>query len=234
MDYISSGVREAIFMILRLDKEFIGIVWVSIRLSSTSILLASLAGCPLGVALLHGNFRGKQILLDIINTLMALPTVVVGLFLYALLSRRGPLGSWGLLYTLSGIVMGQFLLALPIVTGLTISAVHGLDDRVKSTALSLGANRWQSFSTLIRESRPAVLAAIMAGFGRVFAEVGVSMMIGGNIRGYTRTITTAIALETSKGEFALGIALGIVLLAVAFTVNVFLARFKRRIKRERL
>jgi len=231
MDYIWEGIRQAFFIILRLDKEFAWIVFVSIRVAFTSTLLATLVGCPLGVMLARKRFRGRQALLTIVNTLMSLPTVVVGLMLYSVLSRRGPLGSLGLLYTLTAMILGQFILVLPIVIGLVASAIRGLDERVNRTALSLGASSWQAFFALLREARHGLLAAVIAGFGRVFAEVGISMMLGGNIRGYTRNITTTIALETSKGEFALGIALGLVLLTVAFGVNLLLASFQKRIRR---
>jgi tungstate transport system permease protein len=159
---------------------------------------------------------------------MSLPTVVVGLMVYSFLSRRGPLGDLGLLYTVTAMVVGQCILAFPIVTGLTISSVKGLDKRIKTTIKSLGADPLQGFLMFLHEGRFGILAAVIAGFGRVFAEIGVSMMLGGNIKGYTRNITTAIALETSKGEFALGIALGLVLLIVAFGVNILLSFVQRK------
>ena len=159
---------------------------------------------------------------------MSLPTVVVGLMVYSFLSRRGPLGELGLLYTQTAMVIGQFILAFPIIAGLSVGAVAGLDKRIRTTALSLGADTPQSFWMFVREARYGIMAAVMAGFGRVFAEVGVSMMLGGNIRGYTRNITTAMALETSKGEFAFGIALGLVLLTVALGVNILFSFLRER------
>ena len=160
------------------------------------------------------------------NTLLALPTVVIGLIVYSLISRRGPLGIFGLLYTPSAMIIGQFILAIPIIIALTHSAVQGIDKRVRNTALTLGATEAQSAWTVIKEARYAVLAAVITGFGRVIAEVGAAMMLGGNIKGSTRVMTTAIALETAKGEFGFAIALGIILLFVAFSINILLHYFQ--------
>lgn len=228
MDYLSQALVEALRVIVSLDREFLAIVLVSLKVGFTSTLLAALAGVPVGVWLAESHFPGRHALITLLNTLMSLPTVVVGLLVYAFLSRRGPLGEMGLLYTQTAMVIGQFVLVFPIVTGLTVSSVNGLDKRIRRTALSLGADSTQSFYTFLREARYGLLVALAAGFGRVFAEVGVSMMLGGNIRGYTRTITTAIALETSKGEFALGMALGIVLLMVALGINILVSCFRDR------
>ncbi|MCP4652720.1 MAG: ABC transporter permease subunit [Candidatus Omnitrophica bacterium] len=228
MNYLTDGLLMALKIIVSCDKQFFEIVFVSIKVSFISTLLASSVGIPLGIFLAQKKFPGRGIILTIINSLMSLPTVAVGLMLYAFLSRQGPLGHFGLLYTLSAMVIGQFILILPITTGLTISAVKTLDRRVAQTIIALGANSRQRFRMFIHEAQPGILAAIIAGFSRVFAEVGVSMMLGGNIKGYTRNITTAIALETSKGEFALGIALGIVLLTVAFAINVFLTTLHKQ------
>lgn len=219
MEYIGNGLADAVRIAFSGDPEFLGIVGVSLMVALTSTLLATLTGVPLGIAVAQRKFRGRNFVLMALNTLMSLPTVVVGLMLYSFLSRRGPLGDMGLLYTRSAMVIGQWILAFPIVAGLTAAAVKGLDPRIRLTAISLGADARQASRVFMREARFGIMAAVVAGFGRVFAEVGVSMMLGGNIRGYTRTITTAIALETSKGEFALGIALGLVLLFVALIVN---------------
>ena len=159
---------------------------------------------------------------------MAVPTVVVGLFVYGFLSRQGPLGALGLLFTPTAIVIGGTLLASPIVANYTLASVQGADPRILPTARTLGAGRFRAAATLVAEIRFGVFAAVIAGFGRVVAEVGVAMMLGGNIRGYTRTMTTAIALETSKGEFSFGMALGIVLMTVALIVNLFLSLLQRR------
>ncbi len=220
MDYLGDGLAGAVRIIVSGDADFLSIVSVSLLVSLTSTCLATLTGVPLGIAVAQHRFKGRGFILMILNTLMSLPTVVVGLMLYSFLSRRGPLGEMGLLYTRSAIVIGQWVLAFPIIAGLTAAAVKGLDSRIRQTALSLGADAHQASWVFLREARYGVFAAVVAGFGRVFAEVGVSMMLGGNIRAYTRTITTAIALETSKGEFAMGIALGLVLLAVALVVNI--------------
>lgn len=228
MDCIADGFAEALRLIFSADREFMAIVGVSLLVALTSTALATLSGVPFGVLVAHRSFPGRGGIITVLNTLMSLPTVVVGLTVYSVLSRRGPLGGLGLLYTRTAMVMGQWILAFPIVGGLTVAAVKGLDRRVHATALSLGASPGQGFRMFLHEARFGVLAAVVAGFGRVFAEVGVSMMLGGNIRGYTRNITTAIALETSKGEFALGIALGVVLLAVALAINVLVAVFRRK------
>ncbi len=230
MDYITNGFCEAVRIIFSLDKEFLDIVMVSIMVAGTSTLLATVAGVPFGILVSEKKFTGRQIVLTLLNTLMALPTVVVGLMVYSFLSRRGPLGSLGLLYTRTAMVIGQFILAFPIIAGLTVSCMRGLDRRAKMTALTLGANSAQAFRVFLYEARFGIFAAVVAGFGRVFAEVGVSMMLGGNIRTYTRSITTAIALETSKGEFALAIALGIVLLTVALGINILFTLCQKRIR----
>lgn len=230
MDYLGDGLAGAFRIIFSCDPEFLSIVGVSLLVALTSTCLATLTGVPFGIMIAQRRFKGRGIILMILNTLMSLPTVVVGLMLYSFLSRRGPLGEMGLLYTRTAIVIGQWVLAFPIVAGLTAAAVKGLDPKIKLTALSLGADSHQAFRVFLREARYGVFAAIVAGFGRVFAEVGVSMMLGGNIRAYTRTITTAIALETSKGEFAMGIALGLVLLAVALVVNAVFWTLRGRVE----
>jgi tungstate transport system permease protein len=228
VDYIANGFVEALRIIGTGDAEFVAIVAVSLLVALTSTTLATVSGVPFGVLVAHRRFRGRGAVLTVLNTLMSLPTVVVGLMVYSFLSRRGPLGPLGWLYTRTAMVIGQWILAFPIVAGLTVAAVKGLDRRIHVTALSLGADSGQGFRMFLHEARFGILAAVVAGFGRVFAEVGVSMMLGGNIRGYTRNITTAIALETSKGEFALGIALGLVLLVVALAVNVLFGLFRRK------
>jgi len=206
-----------------LASEILEILGVSLRVSLTATALAALASVPLGLVLALKRFPGRRVLVTASHTLMALPTVVVGLLLYGLLSRSGPLGFLGLLYTPWAMVAGQFVLALPIITSLTYSAVVGVDPRVPRTALTLGARPWQAALTVLSEARYALLAAVAAGFGRVVTEVGAAIMLGGNIKGYTRTMTTAITLETAKGEFGLGIALGLILLAVALGVNLLIA-----------
>ena len=222
MDYLLAGGRQALVWLLSGHAEVYSIVWVSLKIVVLAIGLASLLGVPLGFCIAETRFPGQRFVVSLFNTLLAMPTVVIGLTVYAFLSRRGPLGALGLLFTPWAIVIGDVLLALPIIVALTIAAVQGADPRVHETALSLGASPSRAALAVLVEVRLAVCGAVVAGFGRVIAEVGAAMMLGGNIRGYTRTITTAIALETSKGEFALGLALGIVLLVVAFVVNVTL------------
>lgn len=220
MDYILEGVSQAFRLILSLDREVLSVVGVSLRVSSMATMLACLAGIPLGLLIGVREFRGKALVVTLLNTLMALPTVVVGLVVYSFLSRRGPLGVLGLLYTPGAMVIGEFILALPIITALSLSAVQAVDPRARRTALTLGASNVQASFTVLREARFGMCASAMAGFGRVIAEVGCAMMVGGNIKDHTRTMTTAIALETSKGEFSLGIALGILLLCISFAVNL--------------
>jgi len=210
-----------------LNLETLMIIGVSLRVSLVATTLASLCSIPLGFAIAIHNFKGKQIVVTIMNTLLALPTVVVGLFVYSLLSRSGPLGFTRLLYTPTAMVIGQFILATPIITALTYSAAQGVDKRVRPTALTLGANSVQTALMVVKEAKYGIIAAVAAGFGRVIAEVGSAIMVGGNIKGYTRTITTAIALETSKGEFATGMLLGVVLLVLALGLNLVVNVFLR-------
>ncbi len=222
MDYLLRSAAAAWGLLVGFDPEVWTVVWTSLRVSVTAAVLASAVGIPLGAAIGLGRFPGRRGVMLVLNTLMALPTVVVGLLLYGLIGRQGPLGGWGLLFTPTGIVLGEFVLAVPIVTNLVVAAVDGLDPRVWATCRSLGGGPVVSARAVLWEARFGVLAAVVAGFGRVLGEVGVAMMLGGNIRGFTRTMTTAIALETSKGEFELGLALGAVLLTAAFGVNAVL------------
>jgi len=232
MEYITEGIKEAFHIIICLDRNFLEIVFVSMKVAFISTFLGVIVGVPFGIMISLKKFAGKRMVITVLNTLMSLPTVLVGLILYSFLSRRGPWGDAGLLFTLSAMVLGQFILIFPIIAGLTITAIKGLDRRVLKTIISLGADRTQGLRMFIFESRYAILAAIVAGFGRVFSEVGISMMLGGNIKGYTRSITTAIALETSKGEFSLGIALGLVLLTVALGVNIIFSNIQKKVKNE--
>ena len=228
MGYLGESLLTALELIINFDREVRITAWVSLYTSSCAIVIAALLGVPTGLWLGLNRFRGRQILLALLNTLMALPTVVVGLLLFGLLSRQGPLGPLGLLFTPLAMIAGQTVLATPIVANLVLAAVTGADQRIINTALTLGASRFQAAIQLLREIRFGVMAAVIAGFGRVIAEVGVAMMLGGNIRNSTRTMTTAIALETSKGEFAFGLALGVLLLSVALLVNLFLNVLQQR------
>ncbi len=228
MGYLSESLLTAVELIVSFDREVRLTVWISLYTSSCAIVLATLLGIPLGLWLGLAKFRGRRMLITLLNTLMALPTVVVGLLLFGLLSRQGPLGTLGLLFTPWAMIAGQMLLAIPIIAHYMLGAVTGADQRIINTALTLGASRLQAIVQLLREIRFGVMAAVIAGVGRVIAEVGVAMMLGGNIRGTTRTMTTAIALETSKGEFAFGLSLGLVLLGVALLVNLGLNLAQQR------
>ncbi|HUU49968.1 MAG TPA: ABC transporter permease [Nitrospinota bacterium] len=228
MYIIAEGLKKALELIFTSDPEILEIVLVSLKVSLIATLLATLIGVPLGFIIAVNEFKGKRIVTIILNTLMALPTVVVGLTVYAFISRQGPLGSFGLLFSPSAIIIGDLILGTPIIAAFTLSAVRGLDKRIQMTTVTLGANRFQATMTILGESRFGIFAAIIAGFGRVIAEVGSAIMLGGNIKGYSRTITTAIALETSKGEFGFGIALGIILLSVAFSINILFHHFQRK------
>lgn len=229
MAYFLEALQGALALILSFDPQIWFIVWTSIRVSIVAVLLASLAGIPLGLLVALKDFRGKALLTQVLDTLMALPTVVVGLFLYGMFTRNGPLGGLEILYTPWAIIIGEAVLILPIVWNLTLTAIRSTDPRLLLTCRALGASWAQQSRIILSEARIAVMAAVVMGFGRAIGEVGVAMMLGGNIEGYTRTMTTAIALETSKGEFELGLALGLVLLTVAFIVNGMLQGLKRRV-----
>jgi len=228
VSYFGASLETAVGLILSLDGEVVRTVWTSLRVSLLAIALAASLGVPLGMLLALNRFPGKRALLTGLNTLMALPTVVIGLVVYGLVSRQGPLGELGLLFTPAAMVIGQTILATPIVAHYTVAAIAGADPRIVPTLQTLGAGPLQGAWRLLGELRFALLAGVIAGFGRVIAEVGVAMMLGGNIRGTTRTMTTAIALETSKGEFGFALALGIVLLCVALLVNAVIHAAQQR------
>jgi tungstate transport system permease protein len=228
MGFVGDSFGTAVGLILSLDWEVYSAVRTSVGVALWSIVYSSLIGIPAGVIIGTREFPFKRTVITLLNTLMAMPTVVVGLLVYGLLSRQGPLGVWGILFTPKAIIIGQTVLAVPIVANYTLSAVKGADCRIIPTALTLGASQLQCAIQLTREVRFGVMAAVIAGFGRVISEVGVAMMLGGNIRGYTRTMTTAIALETSKGEFAFGLALGIILMFVALIINLLLNYLQQR------
>lgn len=209
-----------------------GEVWAiilrSLIVSGTAVLLATVVSIPLGLIIGLSRFTGRGPLVAVINTGMALPPVVAGLLVFLLLSRSGPLGSLGLLYTKQAMVVAQLVLAIPLVLGITISAIKNVPQQALLQARSLGANRLQTAMVALREARLMLLVAIIAGMGRVIAEVGAVMMVGGNIRGETQVMTTAIMEEVRKGEFALGLALGMILLVIAFTANGVMARIERQ------
>jgi tungstate transport system permease protein len=228
MSDLGQAFREAIRLIVSADAEVMTIASASLRFSLSSTLAASLIGIPAGILLAGSRFRLKRLVEDVLNTLLAMPTVVVGLFVYTLIFSRGPLGRFQLLFTPSAIVLGQTLLILPLVTALACGAVSVVNPIVRETALTLGAGRLRTLSTVASEAQAALLVACITAFGRVIGEVGISLLLGGNIIGYTRTITTAISLETSKGEFALGLALGIILLIAAFALNIAARALRRK------
>ncbi len=228
MDYLTQSFNTALSLIISLDSEVVSTVWTSLSVSLLAIIVAAVIGVPIGLLVALRNFYGKRLVLTLLNTLMALPTVVVGLVVYGLLSRQGPFGNMGLLFTPAAMMIGQTVLATPIVANYTLGAVTAADSRILPTILTLGASPLQGLLQLLLEIRFGIVAAIAAGFGRIVAEVGVAMMLGGNIRGYTRTMTTSIALETSKGEFAFALALGIILMSVALLVNLFLNSLQQR------
>ncbi len=227
MEFLQEGLEGAFALIVSADPAFLRIVWTSIELAFVSTLLAGIGGVPTGLFLATSSFRGKVAIERTLETLLALPTVLIGLLGYAFLSRQGPFGDLGLLYTNSAIVLGQTVLIFPLIATLTHSSMKAVSTRYRRTMIALGASDLQVMAGLIREGKEPLSAALLAGFGRVFSEVGIAMMLGGNIAGETRTITTAIALETARGEFALGIALGLVLLLVSLLLTLG-ASFLRR------
>jgi len=222
------GLIKAVELIISLDPEVMEIAGRSLSISGTSCLLASLICLPLGSLIHFHHFRGKRALINIIQTLFSVPTVIIGLFVFVLFSRAGPLGELGILFTPTVMVIGQMILITPILLGLTISALSGVSKEIVDTATSLGANGFQVALLVLREARYAVLAAVIMGFGRAISEVGCALMLGGNIKGSTRVLTTATYLETSKGELELAIALGIILLFLALIINIALNRLQQR------
>ena len=228
MSFLFDSIQSAIILICSLDRELLDIISVSMKVSSSSTLIASVAGIPAGLVIALKEFRGKRLLITVLNTLLALPTVVIGLFVYSFISRRGIFGPLDLLYTQKAMIIGQIFLIVPIITTFTVSAVSRIDDRYRKTALTLGANAIQTAWIIVREARFGIVASIIMAFGRVIAEVGISMMLGGNAKGFTRNMTTAMALEYDKGEFVLSVALGIVLLFLSFGLNIVFNHFQGR------
>lgn len=201
------------------DPTLWGIVWLSLATSLAALVLAAPPAIMLGYVIASQRFRGRRVVIWLVQATLSLPTVLVGLLLYMLLSRHGPMGQLQWLFTQQGVVLGQVVVALPVLVAFALAAVQAADPRYAETAIAHGASRWRTMVTVLHEVRFAVVAAVISGFGRVISEVGCALMVGGNIAGQTRTITTAIALETSKGEFAQGIALGMVLIAIALMMN---------------
>lgn len=228
MNYFQDAALAAIHLICRFDPQVFEIVWTSLKISLIATFFAALFGVILGIVAAITEYHGKQFLQHLLNTLMAMPTVMIGLIFYGLLSRRGPLGQWGLLYTETAVIIGEACLIFPIIMNMTLVTVQSADHRLIPTLKMLGARTHQQILPIIRELRFGILAAVITGFGRAIGEVGAAMMLGGNIQGSTRTMTTAIALETGKGNFELGLALGILLLLIAFSVNLLMQLLKNR------
>lgn len=228
MGYFTEGIQKASHLLLHMDEATISAIQATLLSTSWALFFAALLGLPLGFLLGYARFPGRKALRLISDTLLAFPTVLIGLIVYVFITYRGPLGSYGLLFTLPGMIIGQSILALPIIVSWTAQAVEMLDPRCRHTLLTLGASRWQLTLLTIREVRYDLCMVCVTAFGRVVTEVGIAMMLGGNIRYSTRTMTTAISLETSKGEFAQGIALGLVLLVIAFLVNLALVWLKQK------
>lgn len=229
MDFILDGLQQAFVLLISGHEETFSAIWATVCVSSMSVVASLVIGAPLGFLLGYARFPGKRPVRTVVDTLLSFPTVLIGLLVYAFLTRRGPLGDLELLFTLPGIAIGQTILGSPIVVAMTATAVESLDRRLKITLLTLGAGARQILLTTLWEARFSVALAAMAAYGRIVSEVGISMMVGGNIKWHTRTITTAIALETGKGQFAMGIALGLVLMLIAFLVNLAMLGLRKRV-----
>lgn len=213
------AIHSAFGLLLSGDPALWRIIWISLKTSVGALMLAAPPAVLIGYAIASYRFRARRILIWLVQATLSLPTVLVGLLLYLLLSRHGPLGGMHLLFTQPGVMLGQVVLCMPVLVAFTLSAVQAADPRYAETAIALGASHWRTMRSVLHEVRFGVMAAVISGFGRVISEVGCALMIGGNIAGETRTITTAIALETSKGQFAQGIALGMVLIVLALLMN---------------
>lgn len=228
MGYIIDGVMEAIRLIVSLDPDVMEITSLSLVVSLTATCAATVVALPSGAAIQFTDFRGKKVLINLIQTLYSLPTVIVGLLVFLLITRHGPLGFTGILFTPQAMILAQTILILPIMIGLTISALSGVDGTITDTIVSLGATRPQFLVSIVREARFAIFAAVVVGFGRAISEVGAAILIGGNIAHRTRVLTTAISLNTSQWEIGTSIALGIILLAIALVVNTGVTLIQQR------
>jgi tungstate transport system permease protein len=228
METLWDGFRNAFNLILSLDVELVGIILRSFEISGLALLIATILGLPVGAVLGLKRFPLRGLAISTLNALMGLPPVVAGLFIYIILSRSGPMGFMGLLYSPAAMIIVQTILAFPIVAALSHSAVVGVGPEIRLAAKTLGATPLQSTMAVIREARYGIMSAVIAGFGRVMAEVGAILIVGGNIAGYTRVMTTTIALETDKGDFALALALGIVLLSISIAINIALHLVQKR------
>jgi len=228
MDLILEGIKRAFLLLITFDPEVMGITLLSLQISGTATLISLFIGISVGTGVALSNFPGRKVVVSLINTGMGLPPVVVGLFVTIFLWRNGPLGVLGILYTPTAIIIAQAIIATPIVMGISLAAMQHLPKKLRLQILALGATRLQMVWILIKEARLPLLAAVMAGFGGVISEVGASIMVGGNIRGYSRVLTTATVMETSRGNFEIAIALSIILLLLAFCINFILTQIQQR------
>lgn len=228
MQFILEAFTTAFQLIVSLDRELLGIILMSLRVSGSALLISAAAGVLLSVLLGFARLPLKNLIITLLQTCMGLPPVVVGLFVYLLLSRSGPLGFMGLLYTPSAMIVAQAVLAFPIVVSLCYSAIVSVDPVIRIASRTLGATPLQEAVAVIREARYGMMSGIIAAFGRVMAEVGAILIVGGNIAGYTRVMTTTIALETDKGNFELALALGMILLSVSFSINLLMHLLQRK------
>jgi len=228
MDLILDGILKAFHLLITFDPEVMGITLLSLEVSGSATLISLLLGISIGTLVALAEFPGRRFVVSLINTGMGLPPVVVGLFVTIFLWRSGPLGFLGILYTPTAMIVAQAVIATPIVMGITLAAIQALPKNLRLQILALGATRLQMVWILIKEARLPLLAGVMAGFGGVISEVGASIMVGGNIKGYSRVLTTATVMETSRGNFDIAIALGIILLLLAYFVNLILTQIQQR------
>ncbi len=228
MDLIWDGIVKAFWLLASGDPEVVRVTLLSLQVSGSATLLSLILGVPVGTALALSRFPGRGVVVSLVNTGMGMPPVVVGLFVTIFLWRNGPLGFFHLLFTPAAMVIAQTVIAAPMVTGITVAAIGSLNPKLRLQILSLGATRWQMLWLLMREARLPLLAAVMAGFGAVISEVGASMMVGGNIMGQTRVLTTATVMESSKGNFDVAIALSVILMIMVYLVNLLLTYVQQR------
>ena len=228
MDIIIEGIKQAVILLFTLDPEVLGITWLSLKISGTATFLSMFIGVSVGTVVALTKFPGRRFVVSLINTGMGLPPVVVGLFVTIFLWRNGPLGFLEILYTPTAIIIAQTVIATPIVMGISLAAIQALPVNLRLQILALGATRLQMVWILVKEARLPLLAAVMAGFGGVISEVGASIMVGGNIKGYSRVLTTATVMETGKGNFDIAMALGIILMLLAFIINSILTHVQQR------
>lgn len=229
MQNLGQAIEQVLKLLLTGNQELYGIIFLSIRVSITAVFLGMLLGIPFASFLAFKDFKGKKIIINILHTLMGLPPVLAGLIVYFILSRKGPLGDLGLLFTAPAMICAQFLLTLPIITGLSMVSIKDKAGTYQDTAISLGASYWQMAFTVMKEAQTGIYAALTTAFGRAIAEVGAVMLVGGNIAGHTRVMTTAIVMETRQGNYLIGLSLGLVLLLIAFIINCLLNLFQREV-----